>query len=66
VGDSLAGAKVLFQPDPLKSATYETRKLRIALTKPGLTGVAIAFKAHNDVPDLGGRDRLHFLIKCHA
>jgi hypothetical protein len=29
-----------------------------------VTDLTIAFKAHNEVPDLGGRDRVHFLMRC--
>jgi len=64
-GDAPAGVTVFIQPDPLKGVAHETRKLPIKLTKPGLTDLTITFKAHNEIPDLGGRDRIHLLIQCH-
>jgi hypothetical protein len=42
----------------------ELRKLYITLTKPGPADLTIAFKVHNAIFDLGGRDRFHFLIRC--
>jgi hypothetical protein len=64
VGDVPAGVTLDFHPEPLKGVPEELRKLRITLTKPGLTDLTIAFKAHNEIPDLGGRDRVHFLMRC--
>lgn len=64
VGDPLIGATLDFHPEPLKGVPQELRKLRITLTKPGLTDLTIAFKAHNEIPDLGGRDRVHFILCC--
>lgn len=64
VGDVPAGVSLDFHPTPLKGAREEFRNLRITLTKPGPTDLTIAFRAHNETPDLGGRDRVHFLMHC--
>lgn len=64
VGDTPAGVTLEFHPEPLKGRPEELRELRITLTKPGVTDLTIAFRAHNDAPDLGGRDRVHFLMRC--
>jgi hypothetical protein len=64
VGDSPAGVSLDFHPEPLKGVREELRHLRITLTRPDPTDLTIAFKAHNEVPDLGGRDRIHFVIHC--
>lgn len=53
-----------FDPSPLKGVPEEVRNLRITLAKPDLTDVTIAFKLQNETPDLGGRDRIHFLMHC--
>jgi hypothetical protein len=63
-GDAPAGATLTFQPEPLKGVPEELRSLRITLTQPGPTDVTIAFRAHNALPDIGGRDRVHFLLHC--
>lgn len=64
VGDAPAGVTINFHREPLTGVPEELRKLRITLTKPGPTDLTIAFKAHNEIPDLGGRDRIHFLMHC--
>jgi hypothetical protein len=64
VGDTPAGVNLDFHPEPLKGVREELRHLRITLTRSGPTDLTIAFKAHNEVPDLGGRDRIHFVIHC--
>lgn len=64
VGDAPAGVTLYFRPEPLRGVPEELRKLHITLTKPGLTDLTIAFRAHNEIPDLGGRDRIHFLMHC--
>jgi hypothetical protein len=64
VGDTPAGVHLDFHPEPLKGVREELRHLRITLTRPDPTDLTIAFKAHNEVPDLGGRDRIHFVMRC--
>ena len=64
VGDIPAGANLDFHPAPLKGAPEEFRHLLITLSKPDPADVTIAFKAHNEVADLGGRDRIHFVMRC--
>jgi hypothetical protein len=64
VGDVPAGASLDFHPAPLKGVPEERRNLRITLMKPNPTDLTIAFKAHNEIPDIGGRDRIHFVMRC--
>jgi hypothetical protein len=66
VGDPPPGVTLNFHPEPLKGVPRELRELWITLTKPGLTDLTIAFKAHNEIPDLDGRDRIHLLMRCLA
>jgi hypothetical protein len=66
VGDAPAGVSLDFHPEPLTGVPEEMRKLNITLTHPGSTDLTIAFKAHNGIPDLGGRDRVHFLMSCRS
>jgi hypothetical protein len=62
--DAPSGVALDFHPEPLQGVPEELRKLRITLTKPGTTDLTVAFRAHNEIPDLGGRDRVHFLLHC--
>ena len=64
VGDTPAGVTLDFHPASLKGVREEFRHLRITLTRPDPTDLTIMFKAHNEVPDLGGRDRVHFVMRC--
>jgi hypothetical protein len=64
VGDAPPGARLEFHPEPLSGATQELHSLKIYLAHPGPTDLAIAFKARDDVPDMGGRNHVHFLMSC--
>jgi cell division septation protein DedD len=64
VDNAPAGVTLDFHPAPLKGLPEESRALRIVLSQPGPTDLTIAFKAHNEIADLGGRDRVHFLMSC--
>jgi hypothetical protein len=64
VGDAPAGVTLDFHPAALKGVPEEFRSLYITLNKPDPTDLTIAFRAHNDSSDLGGRDRIHFLLRC--
>jgi hypothetical protein len=66
VGEAPAGASLEFHPPPLRGMSEELRELRITLTRPGLTDLTIAFRSHNEAPDIGGRDRIHFLLRCQV
>lgn len=64
VGEAPRGARLEFDSGPLSGMGQELRNLRIYLPQPGPTDLTIVFKARDDVPDLGGRSRVHFLISC--
>lgn len=66
VGNTPAGTTLDFHPAPLKGLPEELRELRIILRQPGLNDLTITFRPHNDVGDIGGRDRIHFLMRCVA
>lgn len=64
VGVIPPGVSVRFDPQPLSGRMMDMRSLRIVLGKPGPVDLTVSFRAHNDVPDLGGRDRVNFLVNC--
>jgi hypothetical protein len=64
VADPPPGATLHFQPERLTGVPEELRKMHITLAQPGTHDLTVAFKARNEAPDLGGRDRVHFLIRC--
>lgn len=64
VADPPAGATLHFAPAPLTGVAQEMRSLHITLSEPGTTDLTIAFKARHEAPDLGGRDRVHVLMRC--
>ena len=66
VGNVPSGVTLGFHPAPLSGKSEEQRQITITLAEPGTKDLTISFKAHNDIPDLGGRDRVHFLMKCEA
>jgi hypothetical protein len=64
VGEKTGGVMLDFQPEPLKGIPEELRDIRIMLAKPGSADLTVSFRTHNNPPDLGGRDRVHFLMHC--
>jgi len=64
VGNVPAGVTLHLDAEPLKGVTEEMRVLRVTLKKPGQTDLTVAFRARNELPDIGGRDRVHFLAEC--
>ena len=64
VDNAPAGVTLDFHPAPLKGLPQELRALRIVMAQPGPVDLTIAFRAHNETADLGGRDRVHFLMSC--
>jgi hypothetical protein len=64
VGNVPEGVSLDFHAAPLKGVREEVRNLRITLTRPDPIDLTIAFRAHNETSDLGGRDRIHFLMRC--
>jgi hypothetical protein len=63
VGDPAPGAVLDYNPERLKGSPTEMRTLRITLTNSAPTDLTIAFRLSNEAPDLGGRDRIHVLIR---
>jgi hypothetical protein len=63
VGSPAAAATLDFRPEPLKGAPLERRTLRVTLTGGAPTDLTIAFSLRNESPDLGGRDRVHMLLR---
>jgi hypothetical protein len=63
VGDPPAGATLDFNAERLKGAPQEMRMLRITLTNPAPTDLTISFRLANEMPDFGGRDQVHLLIR---
>jgi hypothetical protein len=59
-----AGVTLDLDVEPLKGVAEEVRVLRVTLKEPGQTDLTVAFRARNEIPDIGGRDRVHFLAEC--
>ena len=64
--DNSEGVTLDFHPEPLRGVPEEFRVLRLTLRKPGPTDVTISFTTRNNAPDLGGRDRIHLLLRCSS
>lgn len=58
------GVALTFPTQALSGASTEQRILTLTLSGPELTDVTIAFCTKNGISDLGGRDRIHFLVRC--
>lgn len=63
VGDPPAGATLDFNGAHLKGVPQEMRMLRITLAHPSPTDLTISFRLANEMPDFGGRDLVHLLIR---
>jgi hypothetical protein len=64
VGNAPVSVALDFPPKPLKGTPEELRNLLITLTEPGPTDLTIAFRFKHQIPNLGGRDRIHLLVNC--
>lgn len=60
------GVALAFSPQPLLGVATEHRVLQLTLTDPELVDITVAFGTKNNIPDLGGRDRVHFLLQCRS
>lgn len=66
VGNVPPGVTLDFRPAALTGAAEEMRQLSLVLHDPAPVDVTLAFKERKGFPDLGGRDRIHFLLRCQA
>ncbi len=65
VGDSpSSGVAIDFDPEPLKGIPEESLGLGIMLSHSGPVDITISFGARRVAHDLGGRDRIHFMMRC--
>jgi hypothetical protein len=64
VGNAPSWVAIEFYPERLRGLPSEARTLRLLISKPGTADITIAFRIHTEAPDLGGRDRIHFLARC--
>lgn len=65
VGDSPSSEVAIdFHPEPLKGTPKESLSLGIMLSRPGPVDITISFGARRVAHDLGGRDRIHFMMRC--
>jgi hypothetical protein len=63
VGTTPSWVAMEFRPERLTGLPAETRILRLTVGRPGTVDISIAFRTHSEAPDLGGRDRIHFLLR---
>jgi hypothetical protein len=63
VGSPAAPATLDFAPEPLTGAPLEKRTLHVTLAGAAPADLTIAFSLRNESPDLGGRDRIHMLLR---
>ena|SRR5579863_7203048 len=66
IGEAPSGVTLDFHPEPLTGRAEEVLQLRITLTSPGPVDLTIGFRAKHEMPDFGGLDRVHFLMRCLA
>ena len=66
VGESPAGVALEFDRTPLSGVPEEMRTLRITLPTAATVDLTVAFRAPSESPDLGGRDRIHFVLRCQS
>lgn len=64
VGNAPAWVTLELRPERLKGGPTEMRIMRLLVGRPGTADITIAFRLHSEAPDLGGRDRIHFLVRC--
>jgi uncharacterized membrane protein len=58
------GVDLKFTSESLKGISEEIRILKVTLTKPEPVDITLSFRAENDIPDLGGGNRIHLMLRC--
>jgi len=58
------GVTLDFRPAPLTGAAEEMRLLTLVLRDASPVDITLAFKERKGIADLGGRDRIHFILRC--
>ena len=62
-GNPPAGTSLGLDDSPLKGTPHETRVLHLTVARAGTADLTIVFKLRSEVPDLGGLDRIHMLVR---
>jgi hypothetical protein len=62
-GNVPAGASLGLDQLPLKGTPRERRILLITLPRAGAADLTIIFRLRHEVPDFGGLDRIHMLVR---
>jgi hypothetical protein len=66
IGNRAPWVTVELTVEPLKGVAQELRKLRVTVFQPRVADVTVVFRLRNEIPDFGGKDRIHFLLTCDA
>ena len=64
VGDGSKHVDLHMEKSKLTGAPEEGRALHLIPTGPDAADVTIAFSLDRNIGDLGGRDRVHLLVRC--
>lgn len=59
------GVTLDFRPAPLTGAAEEMRQLTLVLRDASPVDITLAFTERKGIADLGGRDRIHFILSCY-
>ena len=66
VGDGARHVALRMDSTKLSGQPQDSRVLHVIPHESGLVDVTIAFSIDNNIGDLGGRDRVHLLLRCHG
>ncbi len=64
VGDGVKHVVVQMDDTKLSGEPQESRTLHLIPLRSDAVDVTIAFSIDKNIGDLGGRDRVHFLVRC--
>jgi hypothetical protein len=64
VGDGARHVALRMDNTKLSGGPEDSRTLQLIPRGPDPVDVTIAFSVDDDIGDLGGRDRVHFLVRC--
>jgi len=66
VGNVPPGVTLDFRPARLTGAAEEMRHLTLVLRDASPVDLTLAFTENKGIADLGGRDRIHFILSCYS
>jgi hypothetical protein len=65
IGDGVSSVALQMESGKLSGESNDSRTLHLITLGPDPVDVTVAFRIDKNIGDLGGRDRIHLLLRCN-